>query len=240
MSKDSLGDRMKAYEEVTSIKMPKRLPMIIRIDGKAFHTMTKKWKCEKPFDYELIGIMAHTTKYLCENIQGCVLGYCQSDEISLLVRDNQSLETTPYFDKKIQKIASVTASMATMEFNRIGHEGALFDARCFVLPGNEVTNYFIWRQQDAMRNSVSMLAQSIFSHKTLQGKNMAQMQIMCLEKGTDWNEIDLQCTRGTCVKRVPRFVETENSEIPVTRMRWEIDGNIPVFTEDRNYVEELV
>ena len=114
---DELGKRMKEYyENITKIKLMRRTPVIIRIDGKAFHTFTRGFK--KPFDEILIKSMQETTKYLCENIQGCVLGYTQSDEISLLLIDYKNLNSSAWFDYEIQKICSIAASMATMAFNK--------------------------------------------------------------------------------------------------------------------------
>lgn len=114
---DDLGKRMKTfYEQIPKTKLMRRTPVIIRIDGKAFHTFTRGFK--RPFDEVLIKTMQETTKYLCENIQGCVLGYTQSDEISLVLVDYQRLETSAWFDYEIQKMCSIAASMATMAFNR--------------------------------------------------------------------------------------------------------------------------
>ena len=121
MLRDDLGNRMKTfYEQIPKIKLMRRTPVIIRIDGKAFHTFTRGFK--RPFDDVLIKTIQETTKYLCENIQGCVLGYCQSDEISLVLVDYQRFETSAWFDYEIQKMCSIAASMATMAFNRIFNE----------------------------------------------------------------------------------------------------------------------
>ena len=114
--KNSLDARMKEfYENVPKQKLVRRVPVIIRIDGKSFHTFTRKLK--RPFDDLLIRTMQETTKYLCENIQGCTLGYCQSDEISLLLTDYETLDTSAWFDYKVEKLVSVSASMATKAFN---------------------------------------------------------------------------------------------------------------------------
>lgn len=113
---DSLGDRMKGYEGVSRNFLTRRVPAIIRLDGKAFHTFTKGM--EKPFDPVLTQAMQETMKYLCENIQGCVLGYTQSDEITLVLTDYATIQTDAWFGYNIQKMCSVSASMATMAFNR--------------------------------------------------------------------------------------------------------------------------
>ena len=198
---DDLGTRMKEfYESIPKTKLMRRTPVIIRIDGKAFHTFTKGFK--KPFDEILIKTMQETTKYLCENIQGCVLGYTQSDEITLVLVDYKKLNSAAWFDYEVQKMCSIAASMTTMAFNRIfaknvkeydmewkcgltpqsveiqkAHydyidvlskaveKGAMFDARVFNIPKEEVTNCIYWRQLDASRNSIQMVGQANFSHK---------------------------------------------------------------------------
>ena len=202
---DELSIRMKTfYEQIPKIKLIRRMPVIIRLDGKAFHTFTKGFK--KPFDEILIKTMQETTKYLCENIQGCVLGYTQSDEISLLLVDYKKLNSDAWFDYEVQKMCSIAASMVTMifnkeliknikeydikcssmiqyvelqklhndyikELNKAVEKGAMFDARCFNIPKEEVTNYIYWRQLDASRNSVQMVGQANFSHKELKNKS---------------------------------------------------------------------
>ena len=180
MKRDDLGNRMKTfYEEISKTKLMRRTPVVIRIDG----------GFKRPFDDVLIMTMQETAKYLCENIQGCSLAYTQSDEISLLLIDYQRFETSVWFDYEIQKMVSISASMATMAFNRIfseivsdlkvddtklmdryfeaAYSGAMFDARVFNIPKEEVTNYFYWRQLDASRNSIQMVGQANFSHKEL-------------------------------------------------------------------------
>ena len=115
MRNDNLGDRMKTYENVTRTYLTRRTPVIIRIDGKAFHSFTRGF--ERPFDSVLVETMQQTMKYLCENIEGCVLGYTQSDEITLVLCDYKKLTSQAWFDNNIQKICSVSASMTTMAFN---------------------------------------------------------------------------------------------------------------------------
>jgi tRNA(His) guanylyltransferase len=237
MKKDSLGDRMKTYEGVSNFKLPRRMPLIIRLDGKAFHTFTRKF--DRPFDTQLADVMAEVTKYLVENIQGAKVAYTQSDEISILLTDYDSLETDSWFDKKIQKICSVSASMATMRFMQLLNHGkidpkkltmayVMFDSRVFVLPKEEVVNYFIWRQQDASRNSVQMLAQSKFSHKELQGKNNNKVQDMLMEKfNINWNDVETRFKRGSCsYKAAADGVQN--------------DFEIPIFTQDREYLNKFI
>lgn len=232
--KDALGDRMKhSYEGRTKSFLPRRTYTIIRLDGKAFHTFTKGF--EKPYDDKLMEAMDYTTKMLCENIQGCKLGYVQSDEISLLITDFDKITTSAYFDGNIQKIASITASMASAYFNEkistYTNRLAFFDSRVFSIPDPvEVENYFIWRQKDAIRNAISMAAQSLFSHKELQGKGTVDMIKMCNDRGYRIESLPDGFQRGRMVSKEEYeaeidgytnktgFVETAKST--VTRTRW--------------------
>ena len=114
---DELGTRMKEfYEEVPKTRLVRRMPVAIRLDGKAFHTFTRGFK--RPFDEVLGKSMRETMKYLCENIQGCVLGFQQSDEITLILIDYKKLTSSAWFDYEVQKMCSISASMATMAFNK--------------------------------------------------------------------------------------------------------------------------
>lgn len=265
--KDSLGERMKGYENVSRIYLTKKMPVIIRIDGKAFHSFTRGFV--RPFDDVLIKAMQDTAKFLCKNIMGCKLAYTQSDEISLLLVDYERNESQPWFENNLQKLCSVSASMATMVFNkcfdnivseRAGFElydqvldiyskavdkGAMFDARAFILPKEEVCNYFIWRQQDATRNSIQMVAQSLFSHKELQNKNCNQLQeMMFQEKGINWNDYATVYKRGSCIVKETYNIATDNlnplENEQIIRTRWSVDKEIPIFTQDRDYINKLV
>ena len=272
--KDSLGDRMKGfYEDRYRIYLTRRMPVIIRIDGNAFHTFTRG--LDRPFDKELMSIMQKTCLSLCQNIQGCVGGYVQSDEISLLLVDYNTIITDAWFDYNLQKITSLAAARATMTFNGlvgdlvthckelaeaydksiyyetadkywqkynlwdIKQNRAMFDARAFNLPKEEVCNYFIWRQQDATRNSINMVAQSLYSHKELQGKSCNEMQEMIFQKGTNWNDFSIPEKRGSFIRRHEETTGREDGSI-IVRRPWYIDDEMPILTEDRNYIEELV
>lgn len=236
---DKFGDRMKGYENTYRMKLPKRMPIIIRIDGKSFHTYTRG--LEKPFDRYLTYAMWETCKYLAQNIMGCKLAYTQSDEISLLLTNYDKLTTESWFDNNLQKIVSVSASLATAKFNEIMREEypekqfALFDARAWVLPKDEVCNYFLWRQQDATKNSISMVAQANFSQKQLQGLNSGQMQDkLFLEKSINWNDIPTWQKRGACIKKT--YFEKNGA----LRSKWDVDLETPIFSQDREYIEKYV
>lgn len=219
-----LGDRMKMYESTSQIKLTRRMPLIIRIDGKAFHTFTKG--LDKPFDMELINVMQLTTSYLVNNIQGCKLGYTQSDEISLLLTDYDSVDSQAWFDKKLQKIVSVASSMATAKFNELWSRNnniAMFDARAFVIPKEEVCNYFIWRQQDWKRNSILMCAMNLVGKKQIVGMNINILQDkMFTGYDFNWNDLDTFLKRGT--------VATKEK----------LDLNIPTFNNNREYIERFI
>lgn len=275
--RDSLGDRMKEnYENRAKTYLVRRMPVIIRLDGKAFHTFTKGLK--KPYDEIFHNTMNATMKYLCENIQGCKLGYTQSDEITLLLTDYDTIDTDAWFDNNVQKICSVSASMATMAFNQffalnyreyeeyVHNElklnalevfycdsirnklhSAMFDARCFNIPKDEVTNCFIWRQQDATRNAIQMLGQCNFSHKELHGKSCNDIQdMLMLQNGINFNDMPTEFKRGVCCIKEEYYPEPmpgyEDCSIDTTsvRTRWVLDKEIPIFTQDRDYVERNI
>lgn len=299
---DDLGIRMKGNYEVRARSyLTRRTPVIIRIDGKAFHTFTRGFA--KPYDKLLMTTMQETMKFLCEKIQGCVLGYTQSDEISLLLIDYKKLESDAWFDYQVQKVCSIAASMATMIFNKKfivnmneidafmttdwkynsmeefyedgwGEEydalekfelidkvfydkpayekiikayrksenlGAMFDARCFNIPPEEVTNYFYWRQNDATRNSIQMAGQAQFSDKQLHGKNQNDIQDMLHEqKGINWNDYCTDFKRGSCCIKQKREFKTPDGKI-VTRNGWTVIHEIPIFSgEGRDFIENLL
>lgn len=257
MKKDSLGDRMKGYETVSRFTLTKRTPVIIRLDGKAFHTWTRQLKnmvdqameLEKdPFSHMMNDAMAGTTELLVANIQNAVFGYHQSDEISILLNDWKTFTTDQWFSNSIQKMASVSASMATVYFNEAFADqpvsSAFFDARVFNIPKEEVVNYFVWRQQDASRNSVNMLGQHYFSHKQLQGKNVSQVQdmLMGMDTPVNWNDKETWKKRGGAVTRGARTPLFSNGGIegfaPDTGIK--IDQEIPIFTQDRAYIEQFL
>lgn len=203
--KDSLGDRMKGYEQISrSLLMPHSY-MILRVDGRAFHSYLRD--SPKPFDYNFMLDMQHVGAQLCHEVSGTLLAYGQSDEISLVVSDIEP-QAQPWFGGVVQKMASVAAGVATLSLiERRGIEGRPhFDARVFTVPNVfEVVNYLIWRQRDAVRNSISMVAKSKFAHKQLHGVNSNQMQEMLFsEHGINWNDYPAKAKRGWVVTRSVR------------------------------------
>jgi tRNA(His) 5'-end guanylyltransferase len=238
MKNSSLGNRMKEnYESIYNYKLPMRLPVIIRLDGKAFHTLIKN--AVKPFDYSFIHCMDQTAKYLCENIQGAQLAYIQSDEISILLHNYKRLNSQAWFNNEIQKMTSISAALASSYFTATNYEKLVqFDSRVFVLPESEVCNYFIWRQQDWERNSIQMLAHSLYSHKELHKKNMVDMQELCFQKGKNWNDLDTHLKRGRCIYKTVTETGDWTNTIEELKTDWILDKEIPIFTKDRNFIEK--
>jgi len=246
---DSLGTRMKSYENSCRTTLPIRLPIIIRVDGKAFHTYTKG--CKRPVDENLVFCMNETAKYLCQNIQGAQIAYVQSDEISILLNNYQTIDTQPWFDNTVQKMVSVSAGMASSYFTtqswRIFNgtsKLAVFDSRVFIMPPEDVVNYFIWRQQDATRNSVQMLARTLYSHKELLGKGNSELQEMCFQKGFNWNNCPVPQRRGRCLIKSKSIKSGKNPKtgeaISSERTEWIVDSNIPIFSQNRSYIKQHV
>lgn len=234
-------------------------------DGRSFHTFTRGF--QRPFDDVLVKSMQDTMKYLCENVQGTKIGYVQSDEISLLLIDYDTFDTQAFFDNEVQKICSITASMATLAFNKsfmrqwsdflvdidprdvsekaellraydkAVEKGAMFDSRCFNIPESEVCNYFYWRQLDASRNSIQMVGQANFSHKELHGKSCNQIQDM-LHEEKGINWNDFP----THLKRGSCCIKTYWYDFDgLKRSSWMVDTEIPEFVgEGREYIEGLL
>jgi|ERR1035437_1257577 tRNA(His) 5'-end guanylyltransferase len=260
--KDEIGDRMKRfYEDRTRFLLPRRTYTIIRIDGKAFHTYTRD--LEQPFDEGLIEDMDATACYLCKNIQGSKFAFVQSDEISILMTDFDIIGTDAWFDGNIQKIVSVAAGLATAEFNRLRlkrkmdttvatagsiielFKWATFDARVFTIPANyEVENYFICRQKDATRNSISSVAQSLYSHKELEGKNNNQKQEMIFQKNINWNDYPAKQKRGRFIQKETIEFHTDVlkpyvNKLTYFRTVWK-SIECPIFTQERDFLTNKI
>ena len=278
MDNSSLGDRMKNYESRNQYFLKRRTPVCIRVDMRAGHTFTRGFV--RPFDEVFGNTMVRTMEYCAKNIGNCVFSYCQSDEITFILVDYEKPETDAWFGYRTDKLCSIAASMATMAFNKYfadevwnyifsveisGNEqiekqidiykkavdrGAMFDARCFNIPKEEVTNLVYWRQLDATRNSIQMVGQANFSHSELQGKSCNMIQDMLHEqRGINWNDYPIRWKRGVaCHKVIENFVEIEASngwapdkEIPKARSYWKIDYEMPILKgEDRKYVDQHI
>jgi tRNA(His) 5'-end guanylyltransferase len=205
------------------------MPVIIRVDGKAFHTWTRGMA--KPFDHTLMGWINLVAIDLCKEVSGAAIAYVQSDEISLLVHGYRRFGSQPWLANRVQKMASIAAARASATMTYVSGRAAMFDARVFILPEADVVNYFVWRQQDWTRNSIQMLARSIYSHAACRGKNQSQLQDMIHETGANWNDLAPDLKRGRCVLRRP------DPTIP-ERTHWAVDDKPPIFTQDRGYIEQ--
>lgn len=248
MNSLDLGTRMKSfYESRAKIALLRRCYTIIRIDGKAFHTYCSG--LQRPFDDGLMEDMDRTAEYLCKNIMGAKFAFIQSDEISILMTDFETKETSSWFDSDIQKVCSVSASMATRAFNelrlkRLGDKmkWAEFDSRAFQIPNvPDVFNYFLWRQQDTTRNSISSVAQSLYPHKALHGKNSDQKQEMIFQKGINWNDYAPRYKRGRMVVKETYekpSTDDRNSK-PSIRTRW-TTVEVPIFTQDKEFLFRMI
>lgn len=239
-NKSGIEWRMKEYEMPTKLVLPKRMPMIIRVDGRSFHQFLRT--ADKPLDEKVKIAMDNVAVELVEHIEGAVFAYVQSDEVSVLVINYKTLDYSPWFGNELQKIVSISASIATSAFNdkwkelNPGNKGnAMFDSRVFVIPKEEVCNYFVWREKDWSRNSVQMVARSKFSHSKLYGKTGEEMQEMLFkEKGINWSELPTWQKRGRAVYK------EQHGEGAATRTNIKIDNEIPVFTQDRQFIEKYV
>lgn len=280
---DELGTRMKDYEARNQYFLQRRTPVAIRVDMKSGHSFTKGF--QRPFDEIFVKSMQQTAKFMCENIQGAVLSFQQSDEITIILQDYKNLNTDAWFNYRTDKMCSIAASMATMVFNKFfaqevdkwgaktfGWEwyeggtndseivnsleyklsgiyskaidkGAMFDARVFNIPKEEVCNLIYWRQLDAIRNSIQMVGQVNFSHKELQNKSCNMIQEMLFaKKGINWNDYPTYLKRGSCC--VKTTIQNPNIDIKdeaYSKSVWMIDLDIPIFKGDgRDYIDKLV
>ena len=269
---DALGTRMKQYENCYRIYLPKRSAICVRLDMRAGHSFTKGF--ERPYDEIFAQTMQQTALKLAENVSGCKFAFQQSDEISLVLTDYDSINTEPWFGNNLQKIVSITASMATMYFNgffrtnaykedaifaaknyhecsdpiieshlRAVGRMATFDSRAFILPREEVFNYFGWRQTDTVRNSIQLVGQAYFSHKRLQNKNCDEIQEMLWqEHSINWSKYPNWFKNGVSIYRRPTIVkhETPQGIVEVERNKWVIDTETPIFTQDHEYINKHI
>lgn len=238
MAGDSLGDRMKsAYEDRNRIKLVRRTPVILRLDGRAFHTLTRNM--EKPFDNNFINNMQKTAEHVFQNIQGAKACYTQSDEISILICDYDTVDTAAWFDYNVQKMVSIGASMASVFMSMRLQKPVEFDARCFNIPREEVMNYFRWRYNDWVRNSVQMLARAHFSHKELNHKGRADMHEMLHAKGVNWADLKPVQKNGTIILKYPRCEKIVLENFNLMDKEWTTRFNTLLQSNDEAYEAEF-
>lgn len=246
----TIGDRIKDfYENRTKQLLNRRTITIIRLDGKGFSKFTKGFN--KPFDDDFSDDMDETAKFLCEQIQGAKFAYTQSDEITIVMTDYDNLDTSAWFDYNVQKMTSISASLATAKFNQLrtarmanyasididdlnNSTLAMFDSRVFQVPTlDEMINTIIFRQQDCTRNSVSMAADAVVGGN-MTGVKGEEKQEMMFKLGVNWNDYKTKYKRGSVIKR--EVVEVNGA----LRNKWVIDTETPVFTQNKEYLIQLM
>ena len=266
----TLGSRMKKYEYVTRSYLVNRIPIIIRIDGKAFHRFTRGFN--KPCDIIFMESMKKTTVELCKQVQGTVMGYTQSDEISLVLMNTSNKNSELWFNNNLSKIISVSASIATVEFNKafmdLGVQYELdnnvlfdnkknnckysskymtanFDSRAFNIPREEIINYFIWRQRDCQKNAVNSAARTIFSHKQILGLNQKQLK----EKMLTEKEINFDVCYADAFKNGITIIKEPKERIGYDKFgkkcstisnQWTEKNGTIIFEADRDKLEEYL
>lgn len=225
---------MKQYEAATRLVLPRRTYTVVRVDGRAFHTFLRH--ASKPWDDDVVHTMKTTTQRLCGALDGAVVGYTQSDEISVILQDFENNGTQAWFGGVVQKMASIAAATATAYFTaEYRHhfdldDGPLpvFDARVFTIPDVvEVANYLIWRQRDAIRNSILSLAQAHFVPSVMPGiSTYGLVEMLKNGRGIDWEkDVSPGLQRGWMVRKVQ---EGEGEQM---RSRWDVDA-APIFQAD--------
>ncbi len=245
-TKDLFGNRMKMYEACSSVHLIPGTPKIMRLDGKSFHTWSKG--CERPYDWNIMSAMAEGAKTVMKEIGGSArFAYIQSDEVSIVINDKPRIESSPWFDNNLVKMASVSAAIMAVNFTQSFHlsrkpvplensdklfhpawKPAYFDARIFQVPNIwEMHNAILWRQFDAIKNSKSQYARHYFSQKQVHEKNGDQkVQMMKDQHGFDWHTAPTWTKRGIVVRRG-------------TMGKFEIDMEIPEFKVDKDYLAKL-
>lgn len=247
-TKDLMGNRFKAYEAASSMHLIPGTPKVIRLDGKAFHTFTRG--CQQPYDWSIMEAMTEGAIAVMKEIGGSArLAYIQSDECSIVINDKPKIESSPWFDNNLVKMATVASSIMSVNFSQSFYQmkvmdsynvsggtdlsipvfkPAYFDARIFQVPNVwEMNNAILWRQFDAIKNSKSQYARHYFSQKQVHEKNGDQkVQMMKDQHGFDWHTAPTWTKHGVVVRRG-------------TMGKFEIDMNIPEFKVDKDYLAKI-
>ena len=245
-----LSDRCKAYEACYDFKIPERIPIILRLDGRSFHTFTRKMKLDRPLDEGFHRAMVKTMLSLCSEIMHARFGYTQSDEISILIYPKYA-NSQAWFDNRVVKMATAAAALASVRFNHalldtlskvrgwpetfieLGKACPTFDAHLFVIPVHDVANAFLWRQADAARNSVTMHAEFHLERKTLEGISTLERIERLKAIQVDWNSLPTWQKWGTgTVKKVFEHEKT-------MRTRWE-PVEIPDLRLDKSFITHFL
>ena len=212
-----LEDRMLYYRGLSDYRLIPNSYVLLMLDGRSFSSFVKNY-FDKPFDDKFINMMNETAKYLCEKIQGCKFAYVQSDEISLVITDFDTPNSDSFFGYRLEKILSISASMASAKFNQLMTLEALrravdgldeygcinteevianvklleFDCKAWNVPSyNDVFAWNLFRQNDCLKNSKQQAAQAWLPHKQLVNKTADEQIALLKEKqGIDWNDFD--------------------------------------------------
>lgn len=251
----------KEFEYPAEVYLDKNMPVIVRIDGRAFHTFTRGFK--KPFDKIFRETMQETMLRLCESIENCVFGYEQSDEITLVLVKNDNELAEPWFNNRVKKIVSNAASMATLYFNKILAKktseladehfeawnvaadeekylhtleravemGAIFSVTCFSIPDDRVFDAIYARQLDAIKNSISSTGRTFFKQSELHKKSSKEVLEMLEARGVDWTQFPIENQRGASCYKVPIKVNSPEYG-EITRNKFRIDMSMPELRAD--------
>ncbi|TXT65094.1 MAG: hypothetical protein BAJALOKI1v1_470016 [Promethearchaeota archaeon] len=242
---EHFGERMKNYEKSISHTLPRNFPIIMRIDGRAFHTFTQDLR--KPFDTRFIEMMNFVGIEICKEIPYVRVAYLQSDEINLLLY--QEIGQESWFNNKIEKMTSISASLATAyammwkyEHDFKPHTIITFDCRVFIVPLFDVINYFIWRQSDWERNSLNMLAQKYYTQQEIQNKKKEELHELIFTAGDNWASLPTSLKNGRCIirKEYTKHVENPYFSGEVIRSKWIVDKNTPSFSIERDYIQSKI
>ena len=248
----SLEGRMKAREAAVGCALPPKMPAVLRVDGRAFHTLTRGF--DRPFDATIEDCIERVALALCAEIGTATLAYCQSDEVSVLLVDYPNPATEQWFGGRRSKMESVAASVATAAFSE-GLYAALgtcadavradllrsrlfrahFDARAFPVPVHDAPNYFLWRQRDAVRNSVMAAGRAVLPHRRMHGMRRDGVLAALREAGSPWEDLPTRQRRGLAVVRRPTTRAAPDGGA-VEGSEWFADTEPPDFGDDRGYV----
>ena len=215
-----LETRMKMYERSGIVYLPIRVPVILRVDGRAFHAFTRRF--ERPFDRCFAKGIDLVAERLLREVQNARFCYMQSDEVSVLLVDFNKFDSQQWFGGEVNKMVSISAGIASAVATKYFDEEVQFDSRVFVGPERDVLNYFIWRQRDATRNSIQMVARKHYSHKETMNKNLDELQEMIFQAGDNWNDYSAYFKRG-------RGCDVTG-----------LDVSVPIFTQEMGYLEKYL
>ena len=244
-------DRISHYEEIADTKLLPKVPVIIRLDGRSFFKATSK--LEKPFCASFMEAMSITLLKICKEVSGCIFGYTFHDEILIISKNDQTIDTNPWYNNSIQKIISVTSSLASLELNKNAKDlnisfvgDAVFTGTVFVVPPTEDINTLVSKQQQAFYTAVSM-ASFYELHKKydtetvreiLVGRSVDEkLELLEQECEIDFNSYPAPFRRGVACYKAPKLFST--TEGNVLKDKWIIDTNIPIFTKDHSFLGNI-